>query len=67
MLETSLTFFEFLPPPSCQNVEYITYYILLANFIFMGIMPCAVMIFFNMLVARAVAKANKRRARYIVL
>ena len=39
------------------------YYILLTNFVFMGIVPSGIMIVFNVLVVRAVNEANKRRAR----
>jgi hypothetical protein len=46
-----------------SNIEYIQYYILLTNFIFMGIIPSIIMIIFNVLVVRAVNEANQRRAR----
>ena len=45
------------------NVAYIQYYILVTNFIFMGIIPSIIMIIFNVLVVRAVNEANQRRAR----
>jgi hypothetical protein len=46
-----------------SNVTYIQYYILVTNFIFMGIIPSIIMISFNVLVVRAVNEANQRRAR----
>ncbi len=45
------------------NRNYIQYYILVTNFIFMGIIPSIIMIIFNVLVVRAVNEANQRRAR----
>jgi hypothetical protein len=41
------------------------YYILLTNFVFMGILPAIIMIIFSVLVVRAVDEVNKRRARYV--
>ena len=46
-----------------KNIQYVEYYILLTNFIFMGIIPSIIMIIFNVLVVRAVNEANQRRAR----
>ena len=46
-----------------KDKNYIQYYILLTNFIFMGIIPSIIMIIFNVLVVRAVNEANQRRAR----
>ena len=46
--------------PSFSSLQY---YILLTNFVFMGIVPSGIMIVFNVLVVRAVNEANKRRAR----
>jgi len=43
--------------------EYVQYYILITNMIFMGVLPCLVMATFNVLVVKAVDEANKRRAR----
>ena len=39
------------------------FYILLTNFVIMGLVPSGIMIVFNVLVVRAVNEANKRRAR----
>lgn len=46
-----------------KDIRYIQYYILVTNFIFMGIIPSIIMIIFNVLVVRAVNEANQRRAR----
>ena len=46
-----------------QDYRYVQYYILVTNFIFMGIIPSIIMIIFNVLVVRAVNEANKKRAR----
>ena len=46
-----------------MDKSYVQYYILLCNFFFMGLLPCTVMIMFNVMVVRAVDEANKRRAR----
>ena len=46
-----------------SDPRYIQYYILVTNFIFMGIIPSLIMVIFNVLVVRAVNEANKRRAR----
>ena len=46
-----------------QDPRYVQYYILVTNFIFMGIIPSIIMIIFNVLVVRAVNEANKKRAR----
>ncbi len=52
-----------LPTELRLNKDYLRYYILLTNLLFMVILPCAVMITVNVLVVRAVDEANKRRAR----
>ena len=49
-----------IPTPLRQNVAYIQYYILLTNFVFMGVVPMAIMIIFNVLVVRAVNEANRK-------
>ena len=46
-----------------SDLRYIQYYILVTNFIFMGIIPSLIMIIFNVLVVRAVNEANQKRAR----
>lgn len=46
-----------------MHTPFFQYYILLANFMFMGILPCIVMVTFNVLVVKAVDEANARRAR----
>ena len=46
-----------------SDPRYIQYYILVTNFIFMGIIPSIIMVIFNVLVVRAVNEANQRRAR----
>ena len=56
-----------LPYPAQTDLRadsrYIKYYLLVTNFIFMGIIPSIIMIIFNVLVVRAVNEANQRRAR----
>ena len=46
-----------------KDLRYIQYYILVTNFIFMGIVPILIMVIFNVLVVRAIKEANERRAR----
>ena len=46
-----------------SDLRYVQYYILVTNFIVMGIIPSAVMIFLNVLVVRAVNEANQKRAK----
>ena len=43
--------------------DYIAYYLVLSNIVFMGIGPMIVMTVLNVHVVRAVEKANKRRAK----
>ena len=43
--------------------SFLQYYILVTNFIFMGIVPILIMVVFNVLVVRAIKEANERRAR----
>ena len=44
-------------------LSFLQFYILLTNFVIMGLVPSGIMIVFNVLVVRAVNEANKRRAR----
>ena len=60
---TNVTELQVVPTELRQNLNYIQYYILITNFLFMGIFPSIVMIGFNVMVVRAVDEANKRRAR----
>ncbi len=55
------TVWEVRPTDLRMDRAYIQYYILMANFIVMGILPFVIMIIFNVLVVRAVDEANKRR------
>ena len=50
-------------PLYLRLLSFHQFYILLTNFIIMGLVPSGIMIVFNVLVVRAVNEANKRRAR----
>ncbi|CAB4056405.1 unnamed protein product [Lepeophtheirus salmonis] len=60
---TNLTVFSVEQTALRKDPLYIQWYILIANFVFMGVFPSIIMIVFNLLVVRAVNEANKKRAR----